>query len=234
MHARPPWPPSGKVNSGQSTHTPPPTPPQSPRHQNLTNQSLTNTCLILILGREPTQTRFCVNKQLLCHHSPILNVVLNHDVEYEDGVQVYRVEAAGHRLAFAFLIQWFNRKKIDPLLGEEGLLIPASYFTRADRHRLMNGEDMALIRAWLVADRWEVPECRAYIERRIRGRYGHFRHGSVDCLVYVWRSTSVGSSNEGLREVYWPVFQWVVRTYNIGAFELEELLSSEEANLPLP
>lgn len=44
----------------------------------------------------------------------------------------------------------------------------------------------------------------------------------------------MGSSNEGLREVYWPVFQWVVRTYNIGAFELEELLSSEEANLPLP
>ncbi|KAB8302082.1 hypothetical protein EYC80_005533 [Monilinia laxa] len=195
---------------------------------------LTDTCVILILGREDTPAKLCVNKQLVCYHSPVLNYVLNHDVEYEGGVQIYRFEELNHKLAFSFLIQWFNSKKIGPLVAEEGFVIPASSFTRVERWLLMDKEDLALIQAWLLADRWEVPECRAYIGRRIRERHRCFRNRSVDCLAYVWSNTRAGCSNEELREIYGSVFHWVVRSYHIEALVLEELLSSEETDFTVP
>ncbi|KAI9644009.1 hypothetical protein NHQ30_007361 [Ciborinia camelliae] len=146
---------------------------------------ITDTCVTLIVGPEEAQTKFFINKQLICHFSSVLDAALNSDTALDEEqaqghlqIQIYRFEENGYERAFPLLKHWLNTQKIDPLCGAKGFVVDEVEPTLRKKARIID-DDMVLVKTWLLAYKLRIPECQNDIADRLMARFEHFHQVPV-------------------------------------------------------
>ncbi|KAL2072728.1 hypothetical protein VTL71DRAFT_12071 [Oculimacula yallundae] len=150
----------------------------------------TKSLVTFIVGPDGNTTEFIVHKEIVCHHSKVLNAAFNS--EFVEGLtQTYRLNDFGEG-TFKFAIQWMYSQKLN-LLHKDANHASDETTMLEDRKQISD-----LTELWVLADRIAMPNLQnAAIDALHSMCLAHKFLQSEDLLIdkyqYIYQNTSYGS-----------------------------------------
>lgn len=133
-----------------------------------------------------------------------MDLELSQNPTFEGEIQVYRLNRLAPDGAYSFMIEWLNTQKIEPLVSEAGRAFHLCFPNNKRIVKRVTEDDMMLLRSYVLAGYFSIPELQEYIGERMRFRFHHFMAGSVKCLAFIGLHSEEHLQRE-LRSIYQPL-----------------------------